>query len=311
MRPNTKRSHRENTVGPWARQKLDALESYLIAYQNVMTNQRFRTVFVDAFAGSGHYELRSGPEPSDHEVSLIEEDDVQQQREFIDGSPRRALGLEKKFFAYRFIDLDPERVRKLDALGAQFEVSNFKAIQGDANLEVQKIAANFGAGDLRGVAFLDPYGAHLHWKTVAALAATKKFDVIINCPIHMAIDRLVVRTGDVPSNWAQQLDNFFGTREWYDVSFSSRDDLFSSGQRAKRDDAAKRQLDLYVHRLRSVFRNVSKPSLVRNSRGLPLYYLIWAGENGRGAPIAEHILNLGSKVVVPARRRTSSDTTDK
>ena len=276
----------------------------MVAYQDVMTNQPFRTVFVDAFAGSGHYELRGSPEPDDEEVSLIEEDDVQQQREFIDGSPRRALGLVKKFSAYRFIDLDPERVKKLEALGAQFEAANFKVLQGDANSEVQKIAANFGAPDLRGVAFLDPYGAHLHWKTVADLAATKKFDVIINCPIHMAIDRLVKRSGDVPDNWAKQLDDFFGTREWYDVSFHTQEDLFSSEQRTKRNDAAKRQLDLYVQRLRSVFKNVSKPSLVRNSRGLPLYYLIWAGENGRGAPIAEHILSLGSKVSVPKRRVT-------
>ena len=39
-----RKSHRENTVGPWAEQKLDALESYMKAYMNVMKNQPFRLV---------------------------------------------------------------------------------------------------------------------------------------------------------------------------------------------------------------------------------------------------------------------------
>lgn len=298
-----RKSHRERTVGVWAKQKLDALESYLIAYQNVMSKQHFKTVFIDAFAGAGLYELRRGYEPAEDDYeNLIDEDDVVSQKEFIEGSPRRALRLQRKFHAYRFIDLDPDRVHQLEALAAEFEVPAAKAIQGDANAEVQKIAAQFGSWKLRGFAFLDPYGAHLHWDTVRALAETKKFDVIINCPIQMAIDRLVKRDGQISDTSLKQLDDFFGTREWYDVSYGTNDDLFGTGTRFKRADAAARQLNLYVQRLRGIFPNVSRPSLVSNSRGHPLYYLIWAAEHGRGAPIAEHILGLGSKVTVPRRR---------
>lgn len=300
-----KKSHRENTVGVWAKQKLNALESYLVAYQLALSKQRFRTVFVDAFAGSGLYELRGAMLGEPDEITLIDEEDFEQQKEFIEGSPRRALGLERRFTAYRFIDRDPARVTSLQALISEYSAPNALAVQGDANIEVQKIARGFTARDLRGVAFLDPYGAHLHWDTVVALAATKKFDVIINCPIHMAIDRLVLRNGKIPAGSLEQLDAFFGTREWHDLCYGSEQDLFGGHNQFKRGDAAKRLLDLYVQQLRGVFKNVSKPSLVRNSRGHPLYYLIWAAENGRGAPIAEHILDLGAKVKVPPRKKTS------
>ena len=52
-----KKSHVENTVGPWARQKLDGLEAYLNAYTTALKKQRFELVFIDAFAGAGRSRL--------------------------------------------------------------------------------------------------------------------------------------------------------------------------------------------------------------------------------------------------------------
>lgn len=300
-----KKSHSENTVGFWAKQKLDALESYLIAYQNVMLNTRFRTVFVDAFAGAGTYRVRSNDDFDWDDGLLIDQDDLEGQEEYIKGSPLRALGLERPFRSYVFIDADPVRTSLLTKLRDRYPDARMTTIEGDANTEVQKLASRFQAWDLRGVAFLDPYGAHLHWETVRALAATGKFDVIINCPIHMAINRLVKRDGEIPQNWKEQLDAFFGTREWYDVSYDTRDDLFGAGDQFKRADAAERQLSLYIDRLKGVFECVSKPSLVKGPNGLPLYYLIWASGNRRGLKIAEHILGLGDQVKVPQKRPKS------
>ena len=47
-----------DTVGPWAKQKLDALESYLKAYHRVMQNQSFKLIYIDAFAGAGLSRVR-------------------------------------------------------------------------------------------------------------------------------------------------------------------------------------------------------------------------------------------------------------
>jgi hypothetical protein len=47
---------RDSTVGPWAKEKLDALGQYLGFYTTVLKNQRHwlrGTIFVDAFAGPG------------------------------------------------------------------------------------------------------------------------------------------------------------------------------------------------------------------------------------------------------------------
>lgn len=300
-----KKSHKENIVGPWAKQKLDALESYLIAYQRVMENFGFTTVYVDAFAGAGEFKVRNIPaeaNPSEIIEGLLHPEDFKAQDEFIKGSPVRALSLEKPFDHYRFIDTDPSRIELLNELKADFPVRKLKAIVGDANEEVQNIAANFGAPNLRGVAFLDPYGPHLEWDTVVSLANTKKFDVIINIPIQMAVNRLIRNDGNISAETLEQLDQYFGTRDWYDVSYESHTDLFGENVVQKRGNATQRQLELYVRRLREIFSHVSRPSLVTNTQGHPLYYLIWAGENKTGFQIGDHILGLGDKVTVPRKK---------
>lgn len=296
-----KKSHREDTVGPWAEQKLDALESYLKAYMTVMKNQRFRLVFVDAFAGAGVSKVRgTGVDATTMLSGLLDDDEVVDEEKFIAGSPVRALSLDRPFDHYFFFDADPRRVELLSDLKKQFPNHSITTVQGDANQQVLKVASRFTARDLRGVAFLDPYGPNLNWATVEALARTGKFDVIINFPLDMAINRLITRDGKIPKNWANQLDKCFGTPEWHDLAFDETPvDLFGQTEVHKREDTASRLLSLYHGRLKTAFGHVSKPSLVRNTRDHPLYYLIWASSNRRGLPIADHILGLGDKVKVP------------
>lgn len=153
----------------------------------------------------------------------------------------------------------------------------------------------------RGVAFLDPYGAHLHWTSLESLAKTGKFDVIINFPLAMTINRLIKRDGHIPDTWKAQLDLCFGGEEWRDLAFTTTSGLFGEEQ-MKRADASELLLGYYLDRLKAIFGNVSVPSLVKNTRGAPLYYLIWAGKHPTGQRIADHILRLGDRLKVPTRR---------
>lgn len=298
-----RKSHTENTVGPWAAQKLDALQRYLEAYMTVMKNQKFTLVFVDAFAGAGISRVRTG-QPDDPPPFFLDEQDLSDQVQFIEGSPYRALGLSRPFDHYRFVDMDPLRASRLEGLRDEFPelAQRIKVINSEANLAVQHIAANFGNSKLRGVAFLDPYGAHLHWSTLEALARTKKFDVIINFPLDMAINRLIKRDGDVPESWANQLDSCFGGDHWRQAAYENKDSLFGQDQ-VKRPDCAARLLSLYCEQLKGAFGNVSRPSLVRNTRGTGLYYLIWASGHHRGLRIANHILTMGEVAAVSKSRR--------
>ena len=56
------RRPKDNTVGPWAKEKLEALGQYLSFYTTVLKNQGHwlrGTIFVDAFAGSGLARVRT------------------------------------------------------------------------------------------------------------------------------------------------------------------------------------------------------------------------------------------------------------
>lgn len=295
-----KKSHAENVVGPWARQKLDALESYLAAYHKVMKNQKFKLIYIDAFAGAGWSRIRASEQEETGLDLQLDSEQQAAQEEFIAGSPLRALRTGRGFDQYHFFDSDERRTKLLRGLQKEHPDKEVHVKYEDANLGVQKLARRFHISpDARGVAFLDPYGPHLHWATVEALANTRKVDVIINFPLAMAINRLVTRKDEIPENWASLLDKCFGIREWHDLAYDVQTDMFGDERSRKRDDAASRLLQLYHRRLESIFGHTVDPSLVRNTNGAPLYYLMWASSNYRGKAIAEHIMRLGDRIERP------------
>lgn len=285
-----RKDHQDNIVGPWAKQKLDALEAYLRAYNIALKNTSFKRIYIDAFAGSALSKVR---EPILPEAPTFFDDpeDAAAQAEFIQGSPLRALRVDPGFHELFFIDEDKSRVEALKS--AIQGDTRARAKDGDANREVRELAKHLRRPNLKGVAFLDPYGAHVEWATLEALAATRNIEVIINFPLAMAINRLIGRSGDVIAK--EQIDLCFGTTEWIDLAFSERSGLFGDVL-AKNDNAADALLNLYTSRLQKIFGFVATPRLIRNTKRAPLYYLIWAGPNRVGLGIADHILRQGEKV---------------
>ncbi|MFV0292159.1 MAG: three-Cys-motif partner protein TcmP [Paracoccus sp. (in: a-proteobacteria)] len=97
-----------------------------------------------------------------------ETDDTQAQEEFILGSPVRALNVPNGFHRHYFFDLDETRA---EILRTVTEGRNGVTVQvGDCNPLIRKIAPSLKAHNIRGVAFLDPYGAHLEWVTLKRFA---------------------------------------------------------------------------------------------------------------------------------------------
>lgn len=163
-------------VGPWAKEKLDALSRYLDFYTKVLKNQPWRTIYLDAYAGGGRAVIRpeerqqsTGPDLFG-EMPPIDED----ARELIDGSPRIALGVANPFSRYIFVDPDPKRAGELNMLKTEFggaraiEVLQATAAEGVNWVAAQSIARRTH----RGVAFLDPFGAELKWESIQKLADT-------------------------------------------------------------------------------------------------------------------------------------------
>jgi len=91
-----KKAAPDKSVGPWAKEKLDALGQYLSYYTTVLKNQGHwlrGTIFVDAFAGPGLSPVRTNLKPSDTASLFAEGDPDPAQVEFLKGrraSPSRS-----------------------------------------------------------------------------------------------------------------------------------------------------------------------------------------------------------------------------
>lgn len=82
----------------------------------------------------------------------------------------------------------------------------------------------------------------------------------------MAIQRFLIRTGEIPSTWASTLDEFFGSTDWRMHAYEDTDGLFGPST-AKLNDSGKRLLTWYLQRLKHVFGHVSPARLIRNTKG--------------------------------------------
>lgn len=148
----------------------------------------------------------------------------------------------------------------------------------------------------RGIAFLDPFGAKLEWSSIQKLADTGLFEVVVNFALNMAIQRMLPNSGEVPEGWMKTLDAYFGTHDWFGEVYRRRGGLFDSVELEKYPDYSERLLRLYRRRLKAVFGHVSTPRLIRNTRGMRLYYLLWAGPHAKGLEGANYILKMGEHI---------------
>jgi three-Cys-motif partner protein len=291
-------------VGPWAKEKLEALGRYLDFYTKVMKNQPWRTIYIDAFAGGGRAVVRAGSTTGPNERLLfLDESEVDaEQRELIDGSPRIALDVDYPFSRYVFIEPDRARGDELEAMKKEYGLSRrIDILHMDAAAGIEwVISQSISKRSHRGIAFLDPFGARLNWSSIRALADTGLFEVVINFGLNMAIQRMLPNSGEIPEAWAKTLDAYFGSRRWFAEVYGERSSLFANSGFEKRDDYIDRLLKLYCSNLEEAFGNVAAPRLIRNTRGAPLYYLLWAGPHPKGQEGANYILKMGQRL---GRRR--------
>jgi three-Cys-motif partner protein len=297
---------KDDSVGPWAKEKLDALGQYLGFYTTVLKKQGHwlrGTIFVDAFAGPGLSRVRTKEKAAEPEGLFGPDPESDKaEAEFLKGSPRVALDISNPFTSYIFVERDPQRIAELQALKGQYASTRAISVhEGDANAALQHwLSSGIDWAHHRAIVFLDPFGMQVPWSTVEGLARTKAVEIIINFPLGMAIQRLLAKSGDIPQGWQMSLDAFFGSPEWRELVYAEDADLFGPKMR-KVEGSAVRLLEWYRAKLQTIFGHVSTARLIKNTRGNPLYYLIWAGPNVTGLKAAEHILSKGEKL--PRRGR--------
>ena len=262
----------------WTKEKLDILEAYLDAYTTALKNQRFRLIYVDAFAGTGAIQIGS-------------DDD---RESFLEGSVWRALKVtDKPFDSLLFVEKDDEKARALKTATAE-HAKRVDIVNDDANVELPRFCKEMDAYD-RAVVFLDPFALQVDWMTVEALAKTRNCDVWILFPVG-TIRRMLPRAEQPRPQWQEHLNRVFGDESWRSLYRTSRQQrMFGEPPIEESESGVEQIVENYRARLQTVFVKVAPTRrTLRNSKNTALFEFMFAAGNPRGANlavrIADHIL---------------------
>lgn len=256
--------------GPWAVIKLDYLSRYINIFETSMRSKPWRKRhFIDLFSGPGKCFV-----PENKKIFL--------------GSPLIALTTSHPFTDYFFVDFDPKVINdlKIRCKASELYDHNYFYV-GDCNKIVEKIVDRILEIDnihlpdkwsSLNLAFIDPDGLEVNWKTVESLAEPYCMDLIINYP-QMGLTRVMPNA--IKDNPPTIVDLFFGGNEWRSIyeKYQKREDLFIH----------RKLLDLLKAKLHTlgyqeVLRDdeVGDEPLMRNLKSAPLYRLIFASKHPLG-----------------------------
>lgn len=287
--------------GAWTEQKLEALKHYLAAYRLIFTQNEkaryFKTIYIDAFAGTG--ERKTNDATSD-EGSLFDPEELPELDAYKKGSARIALELSSPFDEYIFIDKKREHATQLEStINSDYPqlVSRCKVIQGDGTKRLGDICRSRDWKKSRAVVFLDPYGMNIEWDLLKQIAGTKAIDLWLLFPLGMGANRLLKRDAEPPQSFSEKLTRMFGTTDWQHAFYKSspQTDLFAEDIALIKDASFDQIGKFLIERLKSIFSGVAPTTkALFNSRNNPMYLLCFAAGNPIGAPtavkIGDHLL---------------------
>lgn len=281
--------------GDWTVEKLERIRKYLSAYTTIFTRnpaaRLYRTIYVDAFAGTGHRTARAAKAPGSDMFGDTPDTDREAYKK---GSTRIALDVTPPFDRYVFIERKPEHVADLRQLTHTFSDRQgaIQIEQGDANDFLKGWCAATDWSKHRAVVFLDPYGMQVDWTTLLAIAQTQAIDLWLLFPLGVAVNRLLTRHRPPPEEWGRALTRILGTDGWREAFYAKREEatLFGTESLEYRQVGLEEIADFFLKRLRTIFAGVAKNALsLSNSKGQPIYLLCFAAGNKRGARTAVKI----------------------
>lgn len=280
--------------GPWTREKLNIFTNYLEAYLTALQNQKFKKIYIDAFAGTGTIETKDGDQ-------------------YLEGSARLALSASKTFDYYYFIEDDAKKADELQQMINE-DFPHLKSIArvrcGDANDKLAQIISEVDWKYNRGLLFLDPFATQVNWSTLEVVANTHSIDVWYLFPFS-ALNRMLPKNGKYET-WENCLDRLLGDSSWR-TEFYKKDPQMSlfdfmpdpdnpAGEKRLVKDANPEHIKEYIiSRLQTIFPCVSKhPKIFRNSKKSPMFLFCFAISNqspkaqGLALRIADYILKTNS-----------------
>jgi len=260
-------------VGYWTKIKLQVIGDYAKEYLRILRNQKFikEIAYIDGFAGAGAHILKKTGE-------------------VIDGSPARALALKPPFDRYYFVEMNPNRAKRLRAIGTG---SNVEVYAGNCNEVLLEYVFPQCRYDQfrRALCLLDPYALNPDWKVVEQAGKMGSIEIFLNFMI-MDANRNVLwgNPNAVDKDEMARMSKFWGDDSWRSAAYRSEQGLFEIMEEKNSNESV---VKAYCDRLKKIagFKHVAEPLPMRNTRGAVIYYLLFASPNPIGNKIVEHIFN--------------------
>ncbi len=289
----------EHWGGAWTKQKLDAFIDYLQAYLKIFkTHPQWKTIYFDGFAGSGEILKKKKHDKLtlDFEIdkNCIEDIDIYK------GSVNRVLEPAARYFDYYyFIDTNENNIKCIEVLKRQVHLKDIKveARISDCNIEIPKLADALNSKKYAALIFLDPFGMQVKWEAIQTLKNTRS-DIWILIPSGVAINRLLPKSGEIKC--VEKLEEFFGLpiAEIKNYFYPEQEisTLFGSKiEQNKLTDPIEGIISLYTQQLRKVWKLVSQPLILKNSKKCSIFHLIFASNQETGIKIANSIISKKTK----------------
>ncbi len=269
-----------NFGGDWTSQKIEIVTSYTQAYLNVMNKQSFKLIYFDGFAGSGSIEK------SDSET-------------VIQGAALRVLAIDdpRPFDMYYFVELVKKYAENLKTLIDEHYPQRKCFVRSeDCNTKLKDLAIYLNKKEnefTKVLAFIDPKGMQVKWQSLTILQGLG-IDMWILVPLGMGVTRLLKKDGNISDAWVEKLKIFLGMSENEIRAYFYAEDrvtLFGeveSGEKQK--NAINRAAKLYQERLKTIFKYVSQPYVLRNSKNSPMYHFYLATNNTTAIKIANDVV---------------------
>lgn len=256
-------------IGYWSEIKLSILEKYAKPYNQILAN-RFKTIYIDAFAGAGHHIAKGS-------------------KRVIQGSPLRALAVEPAFGQFHFIDIDHARVEELKRIAG--DRTDVLVHLGDCNeVLLHDVFPKISfAKYQRALCILDPYGLHLDWGVIKAAGDSGVIEIFLNFPVmDMNMNVFWANPDAVSKESQERMTRFWGDETWREAAYANVPGLFGEMQEKNSIDHV---VAAFQERLKKVagFKHVPKPMPMRNTKGAIVYFLFFAAINPTANKIVKDI----------------------
>lgn len=270
--------------GNWTKQKIHIVESYAKAYLTIMKNRPYWSLlYFDGFAGTG-------------EINT-ENDDF----EITEGAAKKILNIDKPrpFDMYYFVELDCSKKEKLEkTISTNYPYKQQVFVQAaDCNeklLDLAKFLKSKEGKNYKVLAFIDPYGMELKWKSLEALKDLG-IDLWILVPTGVGANRLLKKDGNISDAWILRLVQFLGIdkeeiiktfyQQYQNQTLFGTEDIVQ-----KERNSIEKIHNLYKTRLKTIFKFVSDSFVMRNSKNSIMFHFFMATNNSTALKIANEII---------------------